>query len=200
MIVFIHISLSWCFGGQTSEWAATVGFHGVVKCLIRALVPKPISKCLLVGHSFCRLPIQNWDLKKGLFWSHFLVEGFYLKTSPHLERHMMSAVRDEHPVVTESLNMIYINWICLFFNYLQAMIVSEKLRKRLNPFRWWEAPRLVAGQVGTIQPSRSPRRQVAGQGEGCKDAPALFNIIICHVLCSVTAPPRGGVHGCTCTF
>ena len=71
MMVLIHIR---CFGGQASERAATVGFDGVVKCLIRALVPKPISKCLLVGHSFCRLPIQNWDLKKGLFWSHFLVE------------------------------------------------------------------------------------------------------------------------------
>ena len=41
------------------EWAATVGNHRVIKCLIRPLVPKPISNCLFVSHFFGRLPVEN---------------------------------------------------------------------------------------------------------------------------------------------
>ena len=51
-MVLIHISLDDVIGGQTLERAATVCYHGVVKRLVRALVLKPISKPLLVGHSF----------------------------------------------------------------------------------------------------------------------------------------------------
>ena len=53
-MVLIHISLDDVIGpgGQTLERAATVCYHGVVKRLIRALVLEPISKPLLVGHSF----------------------------------------------------------------------------------------------------------------------------------------------------
>jgi len=49
MIIFIYRIR---FRGQTSEWAPTVGYHGVVKCLIGSPVLKPISNCLLVCHSF----------------------------------------------------------------------------------------------------------------------------------------------------
>ena len=44
---------------KSLEWASTVGYHRVIKCLIRSLVLKPISKCLFVGHFFGRFPVEN---------------------------------------------------------------------------------------------------------------------------------------------
>ena len=111
-----------CYHGlvKTLEWAATVSYHGLVKRLIRALVLKPISNRLLVGHSFRRyynVPIQNWDLPRTLYFKsdeksfigwQVRGSGYYLKTSPQLwiyMRYVVSAVGDEHPIVIESLQM-----------------------------------------------------------------------------------------------